>query len=392
MLNKYIEFLKPRKNTNNYFEELVTSKNVEGMISCIDRLPNPDIILRKAGKKISVLQDLTNHYQIGTCIDSRKSGTLKKLWKLKCTGIDDKTIEFYNNIFNNIDIYTLIENILDTPLFGYNVLEINWKDDNGNIVPETITAKPQDWFFYDRDKNLRFKHKDFRDGIKINDYPYKFLVPRNKPTYNNPYGQAILSRCFWNAAFINGGMEFWVKFTEKYGMPFMVGKYEKSMSDSERKGLLNTLVQAVQDVVAVIPNDSTIDVIGTGTTQSTDIYASLIEKCEKNIAKSILGQTLTTDVGNIGSYAAANTHNLVRYDIIESDTRLVEKTINELIRYINDINFQNTIVPKFILFEEEKADKDTAERDLKLYSAGVRFSKKYFMRQYALEDDDFTLK
>ena len=155
---------------------------------------------------------------------------------------------------------------------------------------------------------------------------------------------------------------------------------------------LRHLVQAVQDVVAVIPNDSTIDVIGTGTTQSTDIYASLIEKCEKNIAKSILGQTLTTDVGNIGSYAAANTHNLVRYDIIESDTRLVEKTINELIRYINDINFQNTIVPKFILFEEEKADKDTAERDLKLYSAGVRFSKKYFMRQYAFENDDFTLK
>ena len=62
------------------------------------------------------------------------------------------------------------------------------------------------------------------------------------------------------------------------------------------------------------------------------------------------------------------------------------------IKYINNINFQNNVVPNFILYEEEKADKDTAERDFKLYSTGVRFTKKYFIRQYAFENDDFTLK
>ena len=41
------------------------------------------------------------------------------------------------------------------------------------------------------------------------------------------------------------------------------------------------------------------------------------------ISKAVLGQTLTTEIGSTGSYAAANTHMAVRQDIIDADKNLL---------------------------------------------------------------------
>ena len=69
------------------------------------------------------------------------------------------------------------------------------------------------------------------------------------------------------------------------------------------------------------------------------LVEKLIDKMNSEISKAILGQTPTTEIGSTGSYAAANTHMAVRQDIIDSDKKLVESVINQLIRWIYEINF-----------------------------------------------------
>ena len=70
-----------RANKTYLFDEWANAKNAEGF-SNIDKLPNPDKILRKTGKNISVYRDLINHYQVGACIEQRIAGTKGSEWHL----------------------------------------------------------------------------------------------------------------------------------------------------------------------------------------------------------------------------------------------------------------------------------------------------------------------
>lgn len=371
------------------FEKMIQSKDVAGMYDLISYLPNPDIILRKTGKGLDTLRKLTNHYQVGTCIDSRKAGVTSLKFELLQGNTPQNNFEIYQNIFDSIDIYSLLEDILDAPLYGFAPIEITWEKDGDIIIPTSFEAEPQEWFKFNSDGQFFFKHKSYPDGLLIEpELSYKFLLPKNKATKINPYGQCILSRCFWNVAFINGGMEFWVKFMEKYGMPYMFGKYDRSMNKDDRENLLQQLINMVQDAVGVIPADGSVEILNTGDKASSAIYNDLITKCENNISKSILGQTLTTDVGSVGSFAASKTHNEVRKDIVTSDKRLCIKTFNKLIEYINDINFGDKDIPTASINEENGIKQDIAERDNKIYSTGFRFTKSYMMKTYNFAEND----
>ena len=378
------------KKDKSIYEDWANCKTAEGFFSMIDKLPNPDIILRKSGKSIEVLRELENHYQVGTCIDSRKAATKSKNFQLIEGNTPKNHIDVYRDIFDTLDIDNLIDSILNAPLYGYSPIELTWEKDGNYIIPVKAVEKPQEWFYFNSDGEFFFKDKNAGGKRKIDLDGIKFLLPRHKATYKNPYGQAILSRCFWNVAFINGGMEFWIKFTEKLGMPWIFGKYDRSMTDPEKKDFLTALVNMVQDAVGLIPNDGSVDVIQTGSSGNSEIYKLLVDQCEKNISKSILGQTLTTDVGSVGSLAAGKVHADVRDDIAQSDSKLVEKTINKFIQYINAINFNDAEIPHYSIVEEDFG-LQVAERDSKVYSLGVNFSEDYIMRTYGYQKGDINI-
>lgn len=392
IFNKNNNFKFRQSNKKSIFDEWAKAKNAEGFTSLVDRLPNPDKILRKTGKNISVYRDLVNHYQVGACIEQRQAGTKSSKWNLLENTCNKEHYKIYNDILKNTDILSLIGNILNAYLFGYSPIEITWKKFGSYILPVEYTEKPHEWFYFNSEGDFFFKDKT-QGGKKQIDFKnnFKFLLPRNNPTFLNPYGQAVLSRCFWNVAFINGGMEFWVKFSEKYGMPYMFGKYDRNMTDKEKTDFLKTLSDMVQDAIGLIPSDGSVDIMQTGSSGSSEIYKDLITKCENNISKAILGQTLTTDIGNNGSYAASQTHFGVREDIINSDKQLVEKTINQLISFINIVNFNDDITPKFEFETKEDLGIEKAQRDNQVAALGVKFSKKYLMRTYNYQEEDIEI-
>ena len=152
------------------------------------------------------------------------------------------------------------------------------------------------------------------------------------------------------------------------------------------------LEEMVQDAIAVIPDDSSVEIQEASKSSSAEIYEKLIDKMNAEISKAILGQTLTTEIGSTGSYAAANTHMAVRQDIIDSDKKLVESVINQLIAWIYEINFSNAEIPIFEMFAPEDVDLTLAQRDKILSETGVKFTKEYFIKNYGLEDDDFEIR
>ena len=373
-------------------DEIATRKHALNFYSLANILPDPDIVLKKQGKDMRIYKELLCDPHVFACVQSRKAGVLSLEWAINRGSEEkDKIAQEIENLLVNLDIHKLISDILDATQFGFQPLEIMWRrDKSGHVMPERVVAKPPEWFCFDDNNTLKFRTKENFYGEELPNK--KFLLVQNNPSYNNPYGERTLSRVFWNVTFKKGGMKFWVVFTEKYGMPHLIGKHPRGASKAETDSLADMLEEMVQDAIAVIPDDSSVEIQEASKSSSAEIYEKLIDKMNSEISKAILGQTLTTEIGSSGSYAAANTHMQVRQDIIDSDKKLVETAINQLIAWICEFNYPNIDVPVFELYAPEDVDLTLAQRDKILSETGVKFTKDYFIKAYGLEDEDFDIR
>jgi len=372
-------------------EEIATRKRSIDFYSLGMYLPNPDPILKKQGKDITVYTELLSDAHLGGCVSSRKSGVKSLEWGIDRGKAKSRQAKLIEDVFNNLNLERIIGEILEAILFGYQPLEVMWEKIGNYILPKDVIGKPPEWFVFNQENELRFRTRDnYINGEELPEK--KFLIPRNNATYQNPYGFPELSRCFWPITFKRGGLKFWVVFTEKYGMPFLVGKHPRGITKEETDDLADMLEKMVQDAIAVIPDDSSVDIKEASSKgASADIYANLLEFCKTEVSIAILGQNLTTEVKG-GSYAAVKSHMAVRKDIINSDKKLVERTFNDLIKWIFEINFTSGERPIFSMWEEEDVDKDLADRDKTLMDMGqIKFTKKYYMKTYGFEDEDIEV-
>ncbi len=383
------EYIFFKENKKRLSDEIATRKRSFDFYSLGFNLPDPDPILKEQGKDIRIYRELLSDSHVWACVQSRKSGILSLEWELNRGKARSRQVKIIENIFNQLDLTTIISEILDASMFGFQPLEIIWQKAGELIIPREIKAKPVEWFVFDDENNLKLKTKEKRLGEFLPDR--KFLCPQYNPSYQNPYGERTLSRSFWSVVFKKGGMRFWALFTEKYGMPFLVGKHPRGASKDDTESLADLLSSMVQDAIAVIPDDSSVEILEGSKNSSAEIYEKLIDKMNAEISKAILGQTLTTEIGSTGSYAASNTHMDVRKDIIDSDKKLVEKTLNQLIKWIYEINFTSEQVPVFELYEEEDVDLALSQRDEILTKTGVKFTKEYFIKTYGFEDEDIEV-
>lgn len=352
-------------------------------------LPNPDPILKAQGKDITVYRDLRSSPRIGGNIRRRKAGVLALERDLKRGQAPVKVERFIRDWLNDLDLDRIIRELLDAPLFGYQPVELMWQPVGLHQVPEDLIGKPAEWFFYDKDNTLRFRASEAgQDGEPCD--PQRFVVARQDATYANPYGFPDLSMCFWPAVFMKGGLKFWVQFTEKYGSPWVIGKHPRGAQSDETDLLLDSLEAMVQDAVAAIPDDSSVQIIeAAGKAGSAEVYRELLEYCRSDINVALLGQDQTTEKDANRASATAGAE--VTKDIRDGDAGIVATALNGAIRRIVDINFGESVAaPLYELWEQEEIDKTLAERDKNLTDAGAKFTDAYWMRTYNLQEGDLA--
>ena len=351
-------------------------------------LPNPDTVLRRTGKTIEAYRELKNDAHVWSCIQSRKSGLLSLDFKLISNGASESIVSEIEMMLKALDLNRIEREILEAPLFGYQPMEIIWeirKGKRNKIVPVDFVAKPQEWFFFDSERNLRYKKRGVPEGVPVPEN--KIINVVYEGGYLNPYGNALLQKCYWPVVFKNGSLKFWVNFTEKYGMPILMGHYGRGGSQEDADKLADALASLIEDAVIVAPEDINLELHEATKSTSSALYRDLIKFCNAEISKAILSQTLTTEL-DMGSYAAAQTHFKIRKEVILSDIRLVESTINKLIKAIVDLNYSPPY-PQFSLAMNDSDNMQMVERDVKLTQTGqVKFSKDYWMRTYGFKPDD----
>jgi hypothetical protein len=350
-------------------------------------LPNPDPVLKKMGRDISVYREILSDSHVGGCVRRRKAAIKGLEWRITPTG-NEKTDEILASLFDRLPVNQIINQILDAALFGYQALEVMWASENGLLLPIEIVGKPQEWFVFDEDNRLMLRTKENRNGDIVPEK--KFLLATQQADYMNPYGRADLAMCFWAATFKKGGFKFWLEFAEKYGSPWLVGKYPRNANAHEIDELLDSMEKMLGTAVAAIPDDSSIDMLESGSKGgSSQVFDDFLRYCKSEIAIALLGQNQTTEAEANRASATAGLE--VTRDIRDDDARMVEGVFNQLLAWICELNFHVDMMPTFELYEQESIDKLQAERDELLAGLGVQFTEQYIMRTYGFEEGDIVV-
>lgn len=380
-----------RKTFKEIFDVIATRSNVEYILKNMI-LPNPDKVIAQQPEGIAALRNLLYDPHVASCIQSRKSGVLSLKWEINRDGTPTPYTEFINQIFQELPLKDIISEMLEYCYYGYKVLEVLWLPIDGYIKPSAIIGKPSNWFVFDDLNLLRLRTKDNWQGEQIQTM-YKFLVLRHNATYDNPYGEAILSKCFTSAFIKKEITQFWATFAEKYGMPYLHGKLELAALE-ETQEFADELDSLRQDGIVITGTDKEISILDASKSSSSDIYVGLINYCNGEISKAILSQTLSTEQSpQGGSNALGQTHLQVRQDVIDADKGQVEMWLNKLIQWIIEINFGAvTDIPKFEFYSELDVDMNLAQRDAAIAGTGqVKFSKEYWMRAYGFKEDEIEI-
>lgn len=355
-------------------------------------LPNPDPILKAAGKDIRTYRELSRDTHVGACIRRRKSAVKALQWGLDRGQAPARVAKAIEDMLAGLDMDALIGNAMDAPQFGYQPLEIDWRTGPGGpfagIWAGDVVALPPEWFCFDAEAQLRFKSRQSPIyGELLPDR--KFLLARQDATYANPYGLADLALCYWPAIFMKGGKRFWLAFAEKYGSAFAVGKLPRGADPAERTALLNDLDALVQNGVAVIPDDGAVDFKElAGKSASADLYERLVLHCRGEISIVLTGtnQTVEASAGKASAYAGMD----VADDLRDAGAEIVAATVNQLIRWTVDINWPGAAAPTWSLWDQEAKDQLQAARDKSNYDAGARFTNTFWMRNYGYQASDLA--
>jgi phage gp29-like protein len=368
-------------------------------------LPNPDPILKALGTDITTYRDMRADAHVGGCIRRRKSAVKNLEWALERGPTPARVYKSLLAILSEMlsttnptepgagpGLPALISEALDGALYGYQPLEVSWARAGSLLVPAVVQGKPPEWFIFDTDNQLRFRANDGSGWGELLP-PRKFLLARQDATYANPYGQPDLAMCYWPWAFRKAA-KFWVSWLERYGGDFLIGKQPRVLgTQAETKAayadLADKLYAMLQDSIAVVPDDGSIEVLASGSKGgSSDAHERFLLYWRGEISIALLGTNQSTE--QTSTLASATAALDVAADIRDGDARMIEATVNQLIRWIIDLNWPGTAPPVWSLHEQEEIDTTRPTRDKLLVECGVKFSRDYWLRTYDLEDDDLA--
>jgi phage gp29-like protein len=216
----------------------------------------------------------------------------------------------------------------------------------------------------------------------------KFVVVGKMRSWENPYGEPDLAACFWPVTFKRGGLKFWVTFTEKYGMPWAVGKLPRQAPPTDVNDLADKLAAMVRDATAVIPDDASVELMTTQGSFNAELFQSLLMFCRSEISIALLGNNQSVELQ--ANRASAQAAQGVEASLRDDDAQMIASGLNQLTRMICEVNFPGAEPPIYRFWEQEEVDEVLAGRDEKLKRAGANFTTQYFERAYNLQPGDLA--
>jgi phage gp29-like protein len=197
----------------------------------------------------------------------------------------------------------------------------------------------------------------------------------------------ILATAAQYVIYKRGNIGDWAQFNEVFGMPLIDAVWDGQDEEQKQK-----LVEAFEAMGAggqlIRPEGTEVSFIqATSTVQTGELYDKMASFCNKEISKTLLGQTETTESSDSSGYAQSATHKDTESDINRSDRKYVSGILNSRIKKVfSDHGWE--LEGRFRIKddnEERLSPKDRLDMALSMRQSGVPISDEYFYDNFGIE-------
>jgi len=264
---------------------------------------------------------------------------------------------------------------------GYRVHELVWELIDGKYLPSKVIDRPGRRFRFDVHGAPLLLSNGFWQGANVE--PYQFVVSRHMPTHDNPYGMALLSSCFWPWTFKTGGWRYFVKYCERHGLPWPVGRYPAGTPESEQDDLAEALANMMEAGYVVMQEGNGVELLVPNGSGSGNLpQQNLIALCNREMSKALTSQAMIGEQLDVGARAAADTAKVRQNEVHDSDRDIAAASMAQIFQWITLFNFGEGVVPPTMeFFKQEAAGKQRAETYQIAANMGARPSRKAMLEE-----------
>ena len=214
----------------------------------------------------------------------------------------------------------------DAILKGFSCQEFTgWELVDGLMLPTGIEYRDPSWFQCHPDNKNELRLRDgSHEGQELAPFNWIFHTAKSKSGYLSRIG--LIRTLVWPFIFKNYSIRDLAEFIEIYGLPIRVGKYPSGATDNEKNTLLQAVMQIGHNAGGIIPMGMELD-FKSAAEGGADPFVAMVNWAELSMSKAILGGTLTSQAGSIGSQALGNVHNEVRFEVRDSDAKQLAATL-----------------------------------------------------------------
>ncbi|MBM9605958.1 DUF935 domain-containing protein [Desulfopila inferna] len=310
-------------------------------------------------------------------------------------GRDAKVAEFVEQSLQDIADYgECLISLQDAVGKGFACLENHWDASEGQAVIQQMEFVEQKRFRFNDDAGLLRKYPRLvtdTDAMGVEIPAWKATMHQYGGKSGHPARSGIYRVASWMVLFKNYAIKDWVIFCELFGMPLRIGKYDQGAGKEDKDALINAISSLGSDAAGIISKSTEIEFVETVKSARGDLWKLLADFCNAEISKAVLGQTLSAQVGDKGSYAASKTHNEVRLDLLTADGRALASTIrSQVIRPLVGFNFGwDTPLPKYLSkFDEGENLKEKAEWIGELMDRSVPMSLPWLRKEFSIPEPE----
>ncbi|MGY6522000.1 MAG: phage portal protein family protein [Mongoliitalea sp.] len=240
---------------------------------------------------------------------------------------DNKPVDAINELIQCIGFNDLLEDIVNSRFWGYSIFEPsffrNWEgkwEMDANLIPR-LNYRPELGI-------IAYDHLT-EDGINVREGYYAKTImevgrPEDLGLHLKAAPYAILKR---------GGLGDYALFVQVFGNPLVDAEWD-GFDEQQRLKLLEAINALGSGGALVRPAGTKVTLLENKSNATGDLQANFISLLNREMSKTYLGSTETTEASSSSGYAQSKTHADQDERKMESDLDFVKRVLNSRFRRI----------------------------------------------------------
>ena len=268
-----------------------------------------------------VYTDVEIDLHVTGCISQRKGMVKKRNFKLvDKAGIENKAV---SDLFKAEWFDLFVDHVLDSRYYGHSLIQFGAPVTVGGTMRfDSVELVPRRHVIPEYGVVVRHPNDIHQNGISYRTGELAdWCIEAGQP-----HDLGLLLKCAPAALSKKNMLAFWDGFGEIFGMPIRIAK-TTSRDESERSRIEQMLARMSAAFYGLFSEGTDIEIKESSRGDAYNVYDRRVDRCNSEISKGLLNQTMTIDSGS--SLSQSQVHLEVFQNVVDADANLLHNTIND---------------------------------------------------------------